>query len=144
MGNKLITPEEKNLEKHFMKVTDPVSVRGWSVISDSIEATGENTTIFLETCGDAWLNHFKLCIFALNGKAQILVSPDFGDLYDVTEIEDIVKDTCLGEYNIKEEILKTFEQHNYYRWINWDDVDTLPKNPYYSPYITDTNTSITC
>ena len=136
MGNKLITPETKDIKKHFMKVIDPVSVKGWTVISDSIEATGGDK-VFLETCdGDAWLNHFQICLFTLGGKVQILASPDFGDLYDVDEIEDIVRDSCLLENYIDTEILKEMNK----KWVDWSRVPLKDPNFYY-PY---TTTTITC
>lgn len=142
MGNELITPETKNIKKHFMKVIDPVSVKGWTVISDSIEATGGNR-VFLETCdGDAWLNHFQICLFTLGGKVQILASPDFGDLYDVDEIEDIVRDSCLEDFNMENEILEEMRK----KWIDldWSGVPLKDPNPnFYYPYITNT-TTITC
>lgn len=142
MGNELITPETKNIKKHFMKVIDPVSIKGWTVISDSIEATGGNK-VFLETCdGDAWLNHFQICLFTLGGKVQILASPDFGDLYDVDEIEDIVRDSCLlgnSDIDIDTEILEEMNK----RWMEWSGVSLKDPNPnFYYPYIT--NTTITC
>lgn len=141
MGNKLITPETKNIKKHFMKVIDPVSIKGWTVISDSIEATGGNK-VFLETCdGDAWLNHFQICLFTLGGKVQILASPDFGDLYDVDEIEDIVRDSCLlgnSDIDIDTEILEEMNK----RGIEWSGVSKDPNPNFYYPYIT--NTTITC
>lgn len=140
MGNELITPETKNIKKHFMKVIDPVSVKGWTVISDSIEATGGNR-VFLETCdGDAWLNHFQICLFTLGGKVQILASPDFGDLYDVDEIEDIVRDSCLEDFNMENEILEEMRK----KWIDldWSGVPLKDPNPnFYYPYTTNT---ITC
>lgn len=144
MGNKLITPETKNIKKHFMKVIDPVSIKGWTVISDSIEATGGNK-VFLETCdGDAWLNHFQICLFTLGGKVQILASPDFGDLYDVDEIEDIVRDSCLlgnSDIDIDTEILKEMNK----RGMEWFGVSLKDPNPnFYYPYITNTYTTITC
>lgn len=139
MGNELITPETKNIKKHFMKVIDPVSVKGWTVISDSIEATGGNR-VFLETCdGDAWLNHFQICLFTLGGKVQILASPDFGDLYDVDEIEDIVRDSCLEDFNMENEILEEMRK----KWIDldWSGVPLKDPNPnFYYPY----TTTITC
>lgn len=142
MGNKLITPETKDIKKHFMKVIDPVSVKGWTVISDNIEAIGGDK-VFLETCdGDAWLNHFQICLFTLGGKVQILASPDFGDLYDVDEIEDIVRDSCLlgnSDIDIDTEILKEMNK----RWIEWSGVSDPNPNFYY-PYITNTYTTITC
>lgn len=144
MGNKLITPETKNIKKHFMKVIDPVSIKGWTVISDSIEATGGNK-VFLETCdGDAWLNHFQICLFTLGGKVQILASPDFGDLYDVDEIEDIVRDSCLlgnSDIDIDTEIPKEMNK----RWMEWSGVSLKDPNlNFYYPYITNTYTTITC
>lgn len=143
MGNKLITPETKDIKKHFMKVIDPVSVKGWTVISDNIEATGGDK-VFLETCGDAWLNHFQICLFTLGGKVQILASPDFGDLYDVDEIEDIVRDSCLlgnSDIDIDTEILKEMNK----RWMEWSRVSLKDPNPnFYYPYITNTYTTITC
>lgn len=144
MGNKLITPETKNIKKHFMKVIDPVSIKGWTVISDSIEATGENR-VFLETCdGDAWLNHFQICLFTLGGKVQILASPDFGDLYDVDEIEDIVRDSCLlgnSDIDIDTEILEEMRK----KWTEWSGVGVSLKDPnFYYPYTTNTYTTITC
>lgn len=140
MGNELITPETKNIKKHFMKVIDPVSVKGWTVISDSIEATGGNR-VFLETCdGDAWLNHFQICLFTLGGKVQILASPDFGDLYDVDEIEDIVRDSCLEDFNMENEILE--EMRKKWKDLDWSGVPLKDPNPnFYYPYTTNT---ITC
>ena len=143
MGNKLITPETKDIKKHFMKVIDPVSVKGWTVISDSIEATGGDK-VFLETCdGDAWLNHFQICLFTLGGKVQILASPDFGDLYDVDEIEDIVRDSCLlenSDIDIDTEILKEMNK----KWVDWSGVPLKDDRSFYYPYITNTYTTITC
>ena len=143
MGNKLITPETKDIKKHFMKVIDPVSVKGWTVISDSIEATGGDK-VFLETCdGDAWLNHFQICLFTLGGKVQILASPDFGDLYDVDEIEDIVRDSCLlgnSDIDINTEILEEMMNK---KWADWSG-PLKGKDPnFYYPYITNTYTTNT-